>query len=66
MLSAYKRRPTDFKRRILSKIYSNKKDLFQEEYNWLSKVKKVMSEKIRKIWELRKAELLPMPNYKKS
>jgi hypothetical protein len=39
MKKAYKYRPQDFKRRILSRIYSNKKDLLQEEYNWLSTIK---------------------------
>jgi len=40
MKSAYKRRPNDFKRKILIKIYTNKKDLLEEEYKWLSKIKK--------------------------
>lgn len=39
MKQGYKRRPEDFKRKILSKIYSNKKDLLEEEYKWLSKIK---------------------------
>lgn len=39
MRNAYKRRPNDFKRRILSRIYSKEKLLF-EEYNWLQLIKK--------------------------
>jgi hypothetical protein len=39
MKQGYKHRPQDFKRKILSKIFSNKKDLLQEEYKWLSKIK---------------------------
>lgn len=40
MKKGYKRRPNDFKRKILSRIYTNKKDLLEEEYRWLSKIKK--------------------------
>ena len=40
MKSAYNRRPKDFKRKILSKIYSDKKTLLEEEYKWLSMIKK--------------------------
>jgi hypothetical protein len=40
MKRGYKRRPEDFKRRILSKIFTNKKDLLEEEYKWLSMIKK--------------------------
>lgn len=39
MKRAYKRRPQDFKRKILARIYTNKKDLLQEEYKWLSLIK---------------------------
>ena len=39
MRKSYKRRPQDFKRRILSRIYSNRKDLLENEYGWLSKIK---------------------------
>ena len=39
MMKSYKRRPLDFKRKILSKIYSNKKDLLEEEYKWLQLIK---------------------------
>jgi hypothetical protein len=39
MKSAYKRRPEDFKRKIIKKIYSSKKDLLEEEFKWLSKIK---------------------------
>ena len=38
MKQGYKRRPDDFKRKILSRIYTNKKDLLEEEYKWLSKI----------------------------
>lgn len=36
MRKAYKRRPEDFKRRLISKINTNRKDLLEEEYRWLS------------------------------
>jgi hypothetical protein len=39
MKQAYKKRPHDFKRRILSLVYTNKKDLLEEEYRWLSMMK---------------------------
>ena len=39
MKSAYKRRPFDFKRKILKTNILNKKDLLIEEYNYLSKIK---------------------------
>jgi hypothetical protein len=39
MRQGYKHRPEDFKRRILSRVYTNKKDLLKEEYKWLSKTK---------------------------
>lgn len=39
MRDAYKRRPQDFKRRILSKIYSNKIDTFHKEQEWLNLIK---------------------------
>jgi len=35
----YRHRPKDFKRRILTRVYTNKKDLLEEEYRWLSKIK---------------------------
>ena len=40
MNKGYKRRPEDFSRRILSRVYTNKQDLLEEEYRWLSKIKK--------------------------
>jgi hypothetical protein len=40
MKSAYKRRPNDFKRKILYRIYTTKKDLLEEEYKWLTMIKK--------------------------
>lgn len=39
MTRSYKRRPHDFKRRILSRIYTNKKELLDEENVWLSLIK---------------------------
>ena len=39
MKQGYSRRPNDFKRKILSKVYTNKIDLLEEEYKWLSKIK---------------------------
>jgi len=39
MTRSYKRRPTDFKRRILSVITTSKQDLLLEEYKWLSLIK---------------------------
>ena len=39
MKQGHKHRPEDFKRRILSRVYTNKKDLLEEEYRWLSKTK---------------------------
>lgn len=45
MKSAYNRRPQDFKRRIISRVYTNRKDLLEEEYKWLSQIKK---EELRK------------------
>lgn len=39
MKNSYKRRPKDFKRRILSKVYTTKQDLLHEEYRWISKIK---------------------------
>lgn len=39
MKHAYKRRPQDFKRRILSRIYTNQQDLLKEEYRWLQMIK---------------------------
>ena len=36
MKKTYKRRPQDFKRKILVKIYSTKKQLLEQEYKWLS------------------------------
>lgn len=40
MKNSYKRRPEDFTRRIISKIYTNRKDLLLEEYKWLSMIRK--------------------------
>jgi hypothetical protein len=39
MNTSYKRRPHDFKRRILSYVYTNRSDLHEEEYRWLSMMK---------------------------
>jgi hypothetical protein len=35
MRKAYRRRPQDFKRRIISRVIKGKGDLLQEEYKWL-------------------------------
>lgn len=40
MREAYRRRPEDFKRRILSKLYTNQNDLVVEEQRWLYMIKK--------------------------
>lgn len=39
MRNSYKRRPNDFKRRILSKIFTNRSELLNEEYKYLQKIK---------------------------
>jgi hypothetical protein len=39
MMQAYKKRPNDFKRRLISKINTNRKDLLEEEYRWLSLIR---------------------------
>lgn len=38
MRDAYRRRPEDFKRRILSKIFTDRQQLLQEEHRWLSMI----------------------------
>lgn len=38
MRKSYKRRPNDFKRRIISRVYTNRQDLLQEEYRWLQMI----------------------------
>ena len=38
MRKSYKRRPDDFKRRILKRVYSNRQDLLDEEYIFLSMI----------------------------
>lgn len=39
MKQGYKHRPKDFKRKILSRVYTNKKELLEEEFRWLSLIK---------------------------
>lgn len=39
MKRAYKRRPQDFKRRILEYVNTNRQDLLEREYYWLSQIK---------------------------
>ena len=39
MNKSYKRRPEDFKRRILSRVFTDKIELFNEEHRWLQKIK---------------------------
>lgn len=38
MRNAYRRRPEDFKRRVIKRVYTNRKDLFIEEHRWLSMI----------------------------
>lgn len=38
MRDAYRRRPQDFKRRIIVRVYTNRQDLLQEEYRWLQMI----------------------------
>lgn len=40
MRLAYYRRPQDFKRKILARVYTNRTDLLEEEFKWLSLIKK--------------------------
>lgn len=39
MMKAYKRRPQDFTRKVLSKIYTNRKDLLLEEQRYFDMIK---------------------------
>jgi hypothetical protein len=39
MKASYQKRPTDFKRRILARVFTNRRDLLTEEYRWLSMMK---------------------------
>lgn len=39
MRDAYRRRPQDFKRRVVSRLYTNRVSLLEEEYKWLSLIK---------------------------
>ena len=39
MRKSYKRRPNDFKRKILVKIFTNRNDLYLEEQKWLNCIK---------------------------
>lgn len=39
MLNMYKGRSQDFKRKILARVYTNRKDLLIEEHKWLSMIK---------------------------
>lgn len=36
MRNSYKRRPLDFKRRVICRVYTSRQDLLNEEYKWLS------------------------------
>ena len=38
MRDAYRRRPEDFKRRIITKVYTNRNDLLVEEHRWLQMI----------------------------
>jgi len=39
MKRSYNRRPTDFKRRILERVYTSRKDLLEREHYWLQQIK---------------------------
>jgi len=39
MRNSYKKRPADFKRRLIARVYSNREDLLEEEQRWLSMMK---------------------------
>ena len=39
MIAAYRRRPEDFKRRILETVTTTRIDLYEREYAWLSLIK---------------------------
>jgi len=39
LMQAYKKRPQDFKRKIIKRIYSTRIDLLNEEFKWLSLIK---------------------------
>lgn len=39
MKQAYKKRPSDFKRRVLSFVYTNRQDMFNEEARWQALIK---------------------------
>lgn len=39
MKASYKKRPEDFKRRVIARVYTNRADLHEEEYRWLSMMK---------------------------
>lgn len=40
MRDAYRRRPDDFKRRILSRVYTNRSELLEKEQDWFDRVKR--------------------------
>jgi hypothetical protein len=40
MRNAFRRRPKDFRRKIISRIYTNRSDLLEKEFEWLSLIKK--------------------------
>ena len=40
MRISFRRRPHDFKRRIISRVYTNRTDLLEKEYEWLSLIPK--------------------------
>lgn len=39
MRQSYNRRPEDFRRRIVSRVYTTRKDLYEEETRWLKMIK---------------------------
>jgi hypothetical protein len=40
MRKSYRRRPDDFKRRIIARVSSSRSDLFEEEHKWMSLISK--------------------------
>lgn len=39
MRNSFNRRPEDFKRKVITRVYTNRNDLYEEEYRWLSMIK---------------------------
>jgi hypothetical protein len=54
MRDAYRYRPQDFKRRIVTKVFTNRVDLLKEEERWLSMIKDEEMVKANTTYESRK------------